>query len=522
MHISPTRASLTAAAAGNFAPGDGAFWHAAGLQYVRQSGATMIPDLPGWAPLGDWDVGHFGAYPGAASAAEARTVAIAMQAAYDAAAAAGQPLHIGAGTWFIHMNSDEIVTATAGNRIAPLRFAADGAVVRGAGMANTIIRCWSGGVYGAISWRRMPLENGAPKITGGLYADFTVDGGVDNPSDATDGFAAGVASNIDGVTFERLRFRNANQYGLGIQNGGNRRALIIDCAFENTGFDGLDFKNNNPIGEPSAGWAMQVVRPRFNNCCRGTYASPGSWLDIMGEGCQVTDATFSGMGTTGNALSLLRIKQGMDATNTQGNGGWRSVVRGMQVEYNAASPLPDLIEVRAPWCVIEDLRQSGAVLGPGKVGVRVTQPFVRVVRPRLQGGAGSTGVMIRQHTGDAAGYLFGGGGGDAVAVEGGVFTGLATAIDTNRARLMAHGNAFPDCVVGIAGGTEGMIYANDFTGCATPLSLTGTTNQVFGNVNVSEMSMRFGAHSALGSETTTGFVEVRDAAGTLRKVAVVS
>jgi len=480
VHISSTRASLIAATGGSFAPGNGTFWHAAGLQYVRQSGATMIPDLPGWAPLGDWDVGHFGAYPGAASAAEARNTAIAIQAAYDAAAAAGQPLHIGAGTWLIHMDADEIVTSSGGNRIAPLRFAADGAVVRGAGMDRTVIRCWSGGAYGAINWRRLPLENGAPKITGGLYTDFTVDGGVDDPSSATAGFAAGVASNIDGVTFERLRFRNANQYGLGVQNGGNRRALIIDCAFENTGFDGLDFKNNNPTGEPSTGWAMQVVRPRFHNCCRGTYASPGAWLDIMGEGCQVTDPIFSGMGTTGNALSLLRIKQGLDSENTRGLGGWRSVVTGMQIEYNAASPLPDLIEVRAPYCVLADLRQSGDGLGAGKVGVRVTQPHVIVSRARLHGNSAGTGVLIRQHAGSADGYPFAGG--DSVTVEGGVFTGFAAGIDTNRARMRAIGNAFPGCTTGIAGGTHGIVLGNDFTGCTTAHALTGDTNQLGFNI----------------------------------------
>jgi hypothetical protein len=34
--------------------------------------------------------------------------------------------------------------------------------------------------------------------------------------------------------------------------------------------------------------------------------------------------------------------------------------------------------------------------------------------------------------------------------------------------------------------------------------------------------LRFGTHSALGAETVTGFITIKDAGGTTRKVAVVS
>jgi hypothetical protein len=488
MYITTTRSELTAASTAGFAPPDGAVWAAAGLRYLRRATADMIPDLPGWEPLGDWDIRHFGAHPDAATAADARAVAIAIQAAYDAATAAGQPLHIGPGTWLIHMNADEIVTATGGYRIAPLRFAADGGVVRGAGMDQTIIRCFTGGAYSAIGWQRTPLQNGIPKIAGGLYAGFTVDGGVEDPSGATGGYAAALAANLDGVSFERVRFRNANQYGLGAQNGGHRRVTLTDCTFENTGYDGFDLKNNNPTGQPSVGWAFRLVRPRFHDCCRGTYSSPGAWCDIMGEGCQVTDPIFSGLGATGNALSLLRIKQGLDSQNTRGLGGWRSIVEGMQVEYSAASPITRLVEIRAPYAVLADLRQSGDDLGAAMIGVQVWQPWVSIIRPRLKGAGTGIGVSFAQHGGSADGYAFTGG--DNGTVQGGVFAGLATGISTNRARLCAFGNAFPDCTTGISGGTQGVLSGNDFTGSTTPYALTGDTNRVTDNIADAGLSIR--------------------------------
>lgn len=40
---------------------DGTTITAAGLVYIRQAGATAIPDLPGWVPGGRWSVAHFGA-----------------------------------------------------------------------------------------------------------------------------------------------------------------------------------------------------------------------------------------------------------------------------------------------------------------------------------------------------------------------------------------------------------------------------------------------------------------------------
>jgi hypothetical protein len=61
------------------------------------------------------------------------------------------------------------------------------------------------------------------------------------------------------------------------------------------------------------------------------------------------------------------------------------------------------------------------------------------------------------------------------------------------------------------------IKAHDVTtGTGADLLLSGGTGSVANGM------VRIGAHSAIGAETVTGFIEIKDAGGTIRKLAVVS
>jgi len=473
----------TSIAGGSYQPEDGEIRSVDDLSFQRNASATLIADLPGWEPVGEWNVRHFGAYPDAPTANAAREVAAAIQNAYNAAIANRRPLYIGPGNWLVHLDENELDTGATNNNIAALNFYADGGIVFGAAPELTVIRCFVGGAYSAVAWRRTPLQNGVPKIVGGLYSDFTVDGGVDDPANSlTSSFPAGVASNLSGVRFERVRFCNSSHYGFGAQNGGHIHVTMTDCVFENTAFDGIDIKNSNVVNQPATGWAFYLIRPKFINCCQCVFPSPGAWCDIMGDGNLVDSPLFYGMGTTGNAQALLRIKQGQDATNTRGLGGYRNVVNGMQVNYVAGSPLLRLVDVRAPYCVIEDMRQTGDLLPAFVKAILVSQPYVDIVRPRLQGNGTGTGVHFSPRVSNAPSNEFAGG--DHCRVDGGVFRGFSTAILNDREGVYVSGAAFPGCDVGVRGGTHGLIIGNNFKDCRVPTVLPDGTTEFVHNMYV--------------------------------------
>jgi len=80
-----TRAALVSAIAGGLAPIAGATYRAAGVEYLGQSGATSIPDMPGIVPNGVATPQHFGAFgDGVAN----------DRPAFAAANTAGTPLYI--------------------------------------------------------------------------------------------------------------------------------------------------------------------------------------------------------------------------------------------------------------------------------------------------------------------------------------------------------------------------------------------------------------------------------------------
>lgn len=51
---------------------------------------------------------------------------------------------------------------------------------------------------------------------------------------------------------------------------------------------------------------------------------------------------------------------------------------------------------------------------------------------------------------------------------------------------------------------------------------TGTANRDLGLIPAGTGVVKFGTHSAIGSETVTGFITIKDSGGTTRKIAVVS
>lgn len=456
------------------------------VRWVRQSGGPCLSG--GWVPAKDVRPQHFNAIPNAATAEAAHAATLALQAAYDWASANGRPLRLGAFVWVVHLRPEDVSGGVSTYRMGALLWEKDGAVVIGEGIGKTILRNFgTDGTYSVIQMIRLPLQNGVPKITGGLFSNFTVDENCANTLIWDGRIAAVRCAGLKDFTFERVKFCNSGHYGLGLQNGGYVNVTVADCQFENTGKDALDIKNNvEAVSMVSTGFGVKILRPWVKNCARANDPTASACIDVHGWGVIIDSPFFDGVPSNpeANYSALVRFKEGLDTTSAgRGFGAQGGRVTNMTVKFyggTEVAPQGGLVEVRAPYATITDLMTYGTA-PTGTVGVVSGMAYTTVRGGRMVGL--TNGVYNRTAFSGAEWNPFDGG--EDLTVEGVTFENCTVGVLANRRRTRVTGNRFPGCTTGVQGAssdsTSMTIVGNDFTLCTTPHTLNISTGHIIEN-----------------------------------------
>jgi hypothetical protein len=87
---------------------------------------------------------------------------------------------------------------------------------------------------------------GLTNTTNVLIRDFTIDGNTASQTDLTHGIRA---SGALGLWIERCEIKDTGHYGIGVQDGTNKRLFFSKLYIHDTGGDGIDIKNKNDDNE---------------------------------------------------------------------------------------------------------------------------------------------------------------------------------------------------------------------------------------------------------------------------------
>lgn len=208
---------------------DGVTLTTEGLSYVREQGATAIPDLPGWVPAGLWYLEHFGARGDGVTECGAL-----IQTALDAAGAAGGKAITAHDAATFVFNTTTICDAA--NRLGYFRVPANVHLFgrfelrrEGANLDGRAGLFIQEGAGGSLRWFTLDVNDtgfSTPNIHG-IYKNRT----------------------IEDYTIEGVIVKNASGYGLGLQHDDGvgatsdiRRCVFRDITIINAGNDGVDVK----------------------------------------------------------------------------------------------------------------------------------------------------------------------------------------------------------------------------------------------------------------------------------------
>ncbi|MBG6116203.1 uncharacterized protein YbjQ (UPF0145 family) [Sphingobium sp. JAI105] len=225
---------------------DGQTVSAEGLSYVRKSGATAIPDLPGWVPAGPVHAGHFG-FVGIGTRAD--TLKLTTSAFAYLHSLGGGTLHFTAGLFLIgNTNSD--TTRSGGNwdNQAGLWVKHDNIRLKGAGENVTILQLADGQDAHVLKFGQRVGASIAVKGCG--FSDLTIDGNRDNQTPANqatyfNNSGVDISTGCTDFLGERATIKECQWYGIGVQRDDFHNIILRQITFYRTGSDAVDAKGDS-------------------------------------------------------------------------------------------------------------------------------------------------------------------------------------------------------------------------------------------------------------------------------------
>jgi hypothetical protein len=267
---------------------------AGGQQIIQVVGGGGGGDEPA---AGIYDVTKFGANrTGSASASSA------IQNAIDTAAAAGGgTVYLPPGTYKLTDNGGNVALITA----SKVR-------IQGGGWANTLLTLADGADAHMIN-----IPDGASDIE---ISDLQLFG---NRTHQTLGIHGVRAENCQRVRLHDLYIKSTRHYGIGMQGGKKAGIHIYDLTIEDTGGDGIDFKNTTYNNEAIKLDNILVRRHGQNP----ELESMQTGIDIRGPAI-LTNITILELGS---GLVGIRFRAG-EEPNPSGSGGHHSVLNGFHIQ----------------------------------------------------------------------------------------------------------------------------------------------------------------------------------------------
>jgi hypothetical protein len=316
-------------------------------------GAQPNPERrPGTANASAVDAAQFGA-----NGADDADDTLALQAAIDAARARpGAVVQLSAGTFYISDQAplDQVCLRVDG---------ATGLAIRGAGEGATRL------VLRSKRDAHMLAFSGSSRVeASGLSFDGTRSGGprsdaAEAPRKDTHGVRV---AECDDVYLSHLNIRATAHYGIGLQAGALRHIRIQHVQIDDTGGDGIDFKNSSAANEDISLEDIQVFRP-------GQLAPRQTGIDIRGRAV-LHDIRVTGVpeGATG-----IRFREDGAAT---GPGGHDSTLERFQVQ---GAPGSTGVAIAADHVTIRGGKIEGTDTGVSVLGAAARVDNVSVSGARL-------------------------------------------------------------------------------------------------------------------------------------------
>ncbi|MFC3699968.1 hypothetical protein ACFOOJ_21255 [Sphingobium xenophagum] len=385
---------------------DGQSVSAADLSYIRQSGATAIPDLPGWLPAGDVYAGHFG-FVGVGTRED--TLKLTTSAFAYLHSLGGGTLHFTAGLFRVgNTNSD--TTRIGGNwdNQAGLWVKHDNIRLKGAGENVTILQLADGQDAHVLKFGQRVGASIAVKGCG--FSDLTIDGNRDNQT-AADQDALFCNSGVDistGCTDflgERATIKECQWYGIGVQRDDFHNIILRDLTLLRTGSDLVDGKGDGSrntgnvlegcrgrewgLAEPettSAAFDMRCGWLVFNCVCE---ILPDDPITYARDGFRVQDSGLDPDPTPKQGTVIRDCKGfgGRSKTTTiSGNAGVRAKTRWARVSGGEFTGWNHGNDVANPDCFLSEPILLNNYIGAyfwqdsfSEVGAEADQPRIRVV-----------------------------------------------------------------------------------------------------------------------------------------------
>lgn len=365
-------------------------------------------------------------------------------------------------------------------------------------------------------------------------------------ADGTGGNVGVAIYQVTRLLIEDCYVHDCDGYGIGLlgSNQPNRKnATIRDVEIGNVAYDGLDIKSGfdtallDNVYAHDCGGGSDMARDRVGIDIRGS--------NITVRKCRADNVDTDGIRVRENAGSPIFISDCIASGATQDGFSFAAAATFNTFVSNCYSYDNDRYGFRVDGGIVDLVNCTAR----GNInGLTTTAPIPDTIITITNGdysGNDSDGIRLNSVSMERpvrlAGVLMDGNGRNGIRAEGPFImnncivtnnTGPGVIVQSTNPFWNISGSRLTDTrAVGktqthgiqfAAGSASGVMLGNDMTGNLTA-DMTGTpaTGSLFFQRD-GTTPLRFGTHAVKGAETLTGFITITDAAGTSRKVGVIS
>lgn len=357
-----------------------------------------------------------------------------------------------------------------------------------------------------------------------IISDLEIDGQSVASAEVGHGILQVLSANDNSIGVENVRIENVfvrrvGSYGCGIQNGNISKLLIRNFSTYRTGADGIDIKNRGTLEDDKGFRLENIYIDTF-----GLRLDDQAGIDIRGI-CNISGVQVLNAGRAGVQQSAIRFRP-RDIATTE---SWarRSTlhgfyVRGVDATYNT----------HGVWIGCPDAIVDGGVTEKCLYGVRLvgeggdTVERAHVSNVAARGAPTGTGFLVDDTYGAAAQNTFTNCTAEGMNVgfdDRGSYTTLVATKAYNCTTNFAAtaGALLTQCLAANTLGTSFLSLLTSNVNSPAIEARGSTTNVDIWIKPKGTGRVQFGTRTASGDVPVTGYVEILDAGGTIRRLAVV-